>query len=83
MHSWHSAAPAVTAHHSVCAGFVLCGAATASVVFAAACQTFTALLSRFVLRRTLRAGQVAAVGSLQGWPAIAPACTLLWSQHNR
>lgn len=44
-----------------CIGFAVCGAATASVIFAAAAQTLTALLTRFALGRRLQTGQVIAV----------------------
>lgn len=45
-----------------CIGFAVCGAATASVIFAAAAQTLTALLTRFALGRHLQTGQILAVG---------------------
>ncbi len=51
----------VVAYGLHCSGFALCGAATASVVFAAAAQALTALLTRFALGRHLRPGQYAAV----------------------
>lgn len=49
-----------------CVGFAICGAATGSVIFAAAAQTLTALLTRFVLGKRLQAGQVIAVALVLG-----------------
>jgi len=50
------------AYVSFCAGFSYCGTSLSNLVLAAAGQLFTALATRFILKKHLSLGQVAAIG---------------------
>eukprot|EP00803_Ostreobium_quekettii_P004850 evm.model.scf_752.4 EVM.evm.TU.scf_752.4 scf_752:26674-35811(-) len=61
-----------------CIGFAYCGSAWASVIFAALAPTFTALMSRFVLRKQLQKQQILAVGLVVAG-LLTSAVPRLWS----
>lgn len=50
-----------SAYVAFCLGFMTCGAALSSLVLSSAGQIFTALATRFILRKKIAPGQVAAI----------------------
>lgn len=65
-----------------CIGFAYCGSAWATVIFAAMAPTFTALMSKFVLRKHLQTQQIAAV-VLVVCGLLTSAIPKLWSTNRK
>lgn len=63
----------MTAYTTFTLGFVYCGAALSSVLLSSVAQVFTAFATRFVLRKKLSRGQIAAIVCVCGGLAIRAA----------
>ncbi len=53
----------VLAYAAFCTGFAYCDGAVATLVLAAGGQLFTAIMSKYILKKQLSSGQVVGVGS--------------------